>query len=272
MKTLSPFLMLTAVVIFSFSPAAHGGLLMESTQQPTAGAPMQSRIFLDGNRMRIENSGAGQNQVMLFRGDKKVMWIYDTVRQSAQEITAADIQQAGRAMDDAMTQMRAQMAQMPPEQRRMMEQMMQGQMARMPQMQQPKKTVYSKTGSGIKVGQWLCDKYEGFSNGVKVKELYTIDGARFGLTQESLSIMQEMARFFKPLTKGEKTAGPDFLAEDSAVKGLPVRVVTFHNGAQTAVTNITAIASKKFATSLFDLPGGIQPTRPMSDVLQRPVR
>lgn len=270
MNTLRPFLLLTAAAVLSFSPAAHGGLLMESTQQPAAGAMMQNRVFLDGNRMRIESGGPGQNQVILFRGDKKVMWIYDTVQQTAQEITAADIQQAGRTMENAMAQMQAQMAQMPPEQRRMMEQMMQGQMARMPQMGQPEKTIYSKTGSGIKVGQWTCDRYEGFRNGVKVKELYTIDGARFGLTQESLSIMQEMARFFKPLTKGGKTAGADFLAEDSAVKGLPVRVVTFHNGAQTAVTNITAIASKKFAASLFDLPGGIQPTRLMSDTLPHP--
>jgi hypothetical protein len=106
--------------------AADGVLVVQKT---TTGTNVRtSQIQIEKTRMRAEVEGPNGLQVMIFDGTKEVLWAINTERKTYTEMTKADVDQMAGQMNAAMSQMQAQMAQMPPAQREQMERMMAGRM------------------------------------------------------------------------------------------------------------------------------------------------
>src|SRR3954465_5865655 len=89
----------------------------------------KTTIYIQGSKLRMDSDDpAGKKSSVIFDGDKQVMWIVDPSEGSYREMTAAQVQQMGDQMSSMMQQMQGQLAQMPPEQRKMMEDMMKSRM------------------------------------------------------------------------------------------------------------------------------------------------
>ena len=152
--------------------AEAGTVIQQEEREPGSNKPgQQMTIYVDAGKLRVEGVDRTTGKyTMIFDESKQVVWLVDLGKGSYTELTAAEIQGMGQQMQQAMKQMEAELAQMPPEQRKMMEQMMKGRMGGAPG-GAPKATVREKS-RGEKVGQFVCVHYEVLTGGQLSQEVW----------------------------------------------------------------------------------------------------
>src|SRR5512144_778073 len=146
-----------AIVALSIAPLFAGVRIQTENTDLSTKKVSTEVILLDANRLRLD-SDEGRSILFLTDGGRDRMVILDKTKNTYQEIDEQMMKQMGEQMSGAMAQMQAQLKNMPPEQRAMMEKMMKG---KMPQAAAAApKTVYTAKGSGS-VNGFSCTKYEG---------------------------------------------------------------------------------------------------------------
>lgn len=230
-------------------------LMVNKNESPGQGGKISiSKAYIDKIGMRIE-SDENMDSIMIYRKDKDVLWIIDKNDKSYMEMTRADVKEMKNQMDIAMKKLEEQMKSMPPEQRAMMEKMMQGRTA-----MQPKKTTYKKVASGLKVNNWVCNKYEGYLEGVKKKEICTTDWKKLGITSKYLDVMHGLSEFLSEFT-GEKSSffrmGSKEWEKEQGYSGLPVKSISYSQGNIKNISELQEITKKDVPASFFDLPKGL---------------
>jgi len=234
--------------------AADGLLIVEKTT--VNGTAQTTQIQIEHTRMRAEIAGVGQSKrAVVFDGGQQVLRIIDPDKKTYSEMTKADADRLGGQMQDALSQMQAQLANMPPAQRAQIEAMMRGR--GMPGMTAAPKTEYKKIGTD-KVGQWTCDKYEGFQNNQKVAELCTVEPSALGFAMSDFEVSRQLGEFFKKMMPQNAdqlfTIGK---VEDQGFSGVPVRRTFTVAGRQTT-TELAEVTRQNFADTLFAVPAGFQ--------------
>lgn len=239
------------------APAGEGILIVEKT---TTGTTIQtSQVQIDGSRMRVDSVGAaGEKQSIIFDGAKQVMWIVNLDKKTYSEMTKADVDRIGGQVAGAMAQMQEQLKNMPPEQRAMVEKMMQGR-GGMPAMgaPPPEKTVYRPAGND-KAGKWACSKYEGYQNDKKTAEVCTVGPETLGFAVSDFDVTRQLGEFLGKLMP--QNAGRVFSvgkAEEQGFSGVPVRRM-FSTGQGQTVVELTDASRQSIPASTFDVPAGFQ--------------
>ncbi len=244
-----------------FASSLFSGVIMVSTHT-TTGRPNEkqvTKIYIESDRVRFESSGAVMNQVFIFRQDKELFWIIDQKSNTYMEMTKQDMQKMKEKLDQAKAQMEAQMKNMPPEQRQMMEKMMKG---RMPMMQQTAPPItYKKVASSEKVNQWVCSKYEGYRDDGKVKDIWTTDWKSLGLTAESFKAMKDLSEFFvefaKEMASSFDQIGSEDWEKEKGYAGVPVKTIFYNNGQARSTTELTEVRQENLSAALFELPANL---------------
>jgi hypothetical protein len=249
---------LSAVMMLSTATArAADGILMVQKMTSASGAVTTHQIQIEQTRMRAETDGAGgRTQAVIFDGTAQVLRTIDDQGKTYSEMNKADLDRMSAQMSGAMAQMQEQMKSMPPEARARIEAAMQGR--GMPGAAAGPATEYKKVGTD-KVGKWTCDKYEGTRGGEKVSEICTVSPTALGFTLADFEVTRQMAEFFAKLVP--QGADQMFRIGSSGANGfsgLPVRTVTFRNGAPSGTTEITEASRQKFPDSTFAVPAGYQ--------------
>src|SRR3569623_1567802 len=127
-----------------------------TTTQNFTGKPETQTMSLDGDRLSI--SSARNN--MLYRGDQGKVFIIDPKAHSYMEMSPEGMAKIKARMDQAMAQMKQQMATMPEAQRKQMEKAMAGRMPGMDSAPEAAPVMtYQKAGAPRKVGKWDCQPY-----------------------------------------------------------------------------------------------------------------
>jgi len=228
-------------------------------KETVKGQPSTNQIQLDKNHIRAESHDNGTTQVFLFDATKQTALIIDMNKKSYTEITKADAERLRQQMDSAMGQMQAQLANLPPEQRQIVEQMMRAR-GGLPgaNAQQAPKIQYRAAGSD-KVGQWTCTKYEGFVGQQKTAEVCTVDPKEFGLTATDLDVARQLADFLKAMAPG--ASDRMFLngtVQDQGFAGIPIRHTSYSNGAVESVSELVEFRKEAIPASTFDAPAGFR--------------
>jgi hypothetical protein len=231
--------------------AADGVLIVEKTT--TDGVTKTNQVQMDKTRMRADFEGPnGAKQVLIFDGGAQVMRIIDMDKKSYAEMTKADVERMGAQMAGAMSQMQEQMKNLPPAQRAQIEAMMKDRGMAMPS---TAKTEYKKTGSD-KVGNWTCDKYEGYLDGQKASELCTVDPKALGFSVADFQVSQQLADFFRTLMPQSADQMFSLGKNDPAgFSGVPVRRSYSVLGRQT-VSELTEVSRQNLPESIFAVPAG----------------
>jgi hypothetical protein len=259
MKTVKTVVATIAAIGMTALPAlaADGVLIAQKITSGTTTTTSQTQI--EKTRMRSEIvSSIGRKQVVIFDGAAQVLRMIDDEGKAYTEMSKAEAEQVRAQMNSAMTQMQEQMKSMPPEQRARMEALMKGRGV-VPAASGPP-TEYKKIGTD-KVGKWTCDKYEGTKNGEKVSEVCTVSPSALGFSAGDFEVTQQLAEFFSSLMPqaadglfriGSTTPSPNSFA------GVPVRFVSFRNGAPGSVSEMTDASRQSFSDALFQVPAGYQ--------------
>ena len=249
---------LAALVVCSFAlplQAAEGLLIVEKT---VSGANTRtSQVQLERDRLRAEMTRpGGGTQIVIFDGPQQVLRVVSVDRKSYTEMTKADADRLGAQANAVRAAMKEKIAQLPPEQRAKSEAMMALLSGAVPGV--GTKPEFRRAGND-KVGQWTCDKYEGFRNDVKVYEVCTVDPKTLGLTAADFEISKQVASFFRTLLPqaGDQIIGIGTL-ETQGFEGIPVRRITYNADKVTSTSEVTDVRRETFADSSYEVPAGFQ--------------
>lgn len=238
------------------SSADAGIVMMYEMDSRDGSGPMTTTVYVDKDRMRSETKGKDMDQVVIFRGDRKLFWALDKREGTYTEMTKDDLKKMKGKLEEARKAYDEQLKNIPPEQRKMMEAMMKD---RMPQ--PPPSTTYRKVGSGVKVSRWTCDRYDGYAGNEKTEEVCTADARQLDLRPEDLRVFEEVRVFFEEVSKQGfafyRIEGEDGKRGD-AYSGVPVRMVGFSKGKPRDRMELKESARRDLEASLFELPSGMR--------------
>jgi GLPGLI family protein len=134
-------------------------------QQQTGGGQTEIHDFYAVPR-KFKSVSGNDNRVTIMRLDREVMWMLDTKKKTYQEMTFAQLEQmakkvagnmqSSRQADEARTEMERELANMPEEQRKMVEKMMGG---KIPGMGSSASIEVDKTNESRTINGYNCKKY-----------------------------------------------------------------------------------------------------------------
>lgn len=249
-------------VLLLVSSAVHAGVEMDLvTTNATGTVTEQMKLYAQSGNIRMEDAGgsSGEDMSMIFLGTEFI--VVDHANQTYIVMDEAMMAQVGTQIDAAMQQMQAQLANMPPEQAAMVEQMMQGQMAgMMGGGDETPAPIVQQTGSG----QWqgsACTQYSVLEAGemtqmICAAPLDDVDGA-----DEAMQAFESMAVFITTLADSMPGGMGDAMAENpmgmmDQIDGFPVITVEFLNGEVLAETTLESVVEADLAADLFSPPEG----------------
>jgi hypothetical protein len=246
-------IILATILSLTLTGSLWAGVLMTLVDQRADQTADQTtmKMYLEKDRLRVENSGKDENQVIIYRQDKDLFWVLDLKKKTYMEITKADLDRMQGQMDEASKQMEEAMKDMPPEQREMMAKMMKGKMPAA-----PAKTTYKKVSSGQKINQWTCTQYEGESEGKKASEVWTTDWKSLGLTAEDFNVLEALSKFWEGMAKSSSQLFKVEAGEpaEGHYSGVPVKTAYYSGGKVSHTNEMQSLERQDFEASKFDLP------------------
>jgi uncharacterized protein YneF (UPF0154 family) len=238
-----------------FSSAAGAGVYMESTQRSFDGdqkKPEVQRMWFDGGRFRTESG----DEVMIFRN--QTIYTLDRSDRTYVKIDRARMDQLGNKLADAQKQMQAQLANMPPEQRAMVEKMMGEHMGAMTAGAKKKRAV-TKTGRTEKAAGFTCTVWEVTVDGTKEQEMCVVAPGAIPSGNEVMQTFRELGAMFEGFADKLPVGGDlarEVWSDLKAVNGIPVIMRDFENGKPIEENRMTAIRSEAPPAGAFDIPAG----------------
>jgi hypothetical protein len=233
--------------------AADGVVMVQTVTSGTN--VMRSEVQLEPTRMRTEvTDPAGRRQTVIYDGGKDVLYVVDTARKSYMEMTRADAERMGTAMRGAMAAIQQQLASLPPEQRAALEKKMGALAGLTPD--GGEKPVFRRNGTD-RVGEWTCDKYDGFTKGEKTTEVCTVDPKVLGLTVADFAVTLKMAEFAASIMPQMANQMVGIGSPEQGFSGVPVRAISGPEGNNVTVV-LTEVRRTTFADEIFAIPAGFQ--------------
>jgi hypothetical protein len=250
------FVLLTTLLA---SATASAGVYIESSEvelgvkpPPTPGV---SKIWFDGGRMRT-NDGSGDGAIYK---DQKI-YALDAARKSYTVVDKAGMDRVGGQLAEMRKKMEAQMANMPPERRAMMEEMM-AKMGGGAGTKAVKRDV-TPTGRTETVAGFKCAVWNVTVDGVKEQELCAASPGSLPGGNDVLKTMREMGEMMKALTEGlggmAKRTATNAWADLSKINGVPILSRDFEDGKATSETRLAVIRSEAVPASMFEVPAGFK--------------
>ncbi|MDZ7373598.1 MAG: DUF4412 domain-containing protein [candidate division KSB1 bacterium] len=194
------------------------------------------------------------SRVTIIRADKEIIWDIDLKNKTYTEMTFQDVARLYAKMRARAREMQAELAaqlqSLPPEQRKMAEQMAQSGSGRALEeaMQGNVRLVWKDTGEEAQVLGYTCRKYLGLLNEQPIIETWVTDAYDVG--EELVATL-----------KAYGLLGGDGKSEIQILHGLPLKTVTtveLGAGSVHRVSEATKVQEAKVAPSEFDLPAGLK--------------
>jgi hypothetical protein len=248
MRLLAPLI----VVALTAGPA-HAAVTIV-TQHGNGAA---TTIILDGDHVRIDNPGRGQHAtaVIMDAAAKKLVTIDDQDK-SYVEITEADRQRMKTRVDGMMAQMKERMKDMPPDQRKRMEEMM-GRRGLGDDKAAPAPTVkFEPLGAKKTINGFACEMYRRLEDG-KVREELCAAPWSSGVVQKSdfTGIQKFAAEMMEGFGPARARRNP--LAEMDRYPGIPIsRVSIDADGTRGEEDQIKSIKRGSVPAARFAVPEG----------------
>lgn len=254
-----------------FATSSYAGIALDMVRTDASGNETErNQIYAQGGMLRIDSTGGpfSSDVSMIFLGDRFLVLDHD--EKSYIIMDEAMLEAVSSKISEAMQQMEAQLANLPPEQRALAEQMMKGQM----------QSVMGDQGSPasppsvevIGPGEWqgrACTRYAvvqgpNLSQDVCSAPLDQINGAA-----DMMQAFQGMAKFVKKLSESL----PDPLASSISdnpgaimdqIDGFPIHSVEYQFGQATGEVSLESIKEQELDESVFAAPEGYRLEDPLA--------
>jgi len=128
------------------------------------GASDISTLYVDGDKMRMENPAAQKEHTVVIDAAAKRMLMINEAEKSYSEITEADMKRIGEQLAARRAEMEERMKSLPPEQRKHMESMMGGAAGK------PRELKFERMGDKKTVNGFPCEMYRVLEEGAPKEE------------------------------------------------------------------------------------------------------
>jgi len=158
---------------------------------------------IEGDRMRSDTQGEDgmMATTMIFLGETDEMYMIDHKKKTYLVMDRETIEALGKQMSEAMQQMEAALAQVPPGQREMMERMMKGKMGADPDYKPPSPPVVRSLGESGSVNGIACEWKEVTRDDVLSEKACVCDQGEIAGGEEMVAIAHEMKDFAAGLSE-----------------------------------------------------------------------
>jgi len=273
--------LVATVALAALAGAADAAVVVvtESEGQPApagqgakpAGPQHRGTMYVDGDRVRIDGTTGTKDGEMegtvLFRAQPESFVFLNAGEKSYVEMTRQDAKRLGGALENARKQMQAQLAKMPPEQRKVVEQAMAGMGGDMLMKAPPPKAAVEPAkavanGTTDKVADRACKGFDVMRGGKKIAEACVASWSDLGLSAQDVSGLRKMTLFQQQMMaevnfEGMQAApGAEAFEVIDQIDGFPLRVRTTGNGKGAQGMKVTKIERKDVDPKLFQVPQG----------------
>ncbi len=242
-----------------FAVAAQAGVVIQQQERDLDGGKpgFQQTLYIDAGKLRTEMGRAESKNIMIFDEAKQVVWMIDPQEGSYREMDQASMQALHQQMDQAMKQMQEHMAQMPPEQRKMMEDMMKQRMGGQGMPSPPNYTVQEK-GTGEKVGSFVTTHYAVLDDGQLRYEVWAAPLSALNLRSADFETFRALSKFFTTMNPLGQAQGSWAVGQLEQIKGFPVKYRFYQGGKATSELEVTKAEQRALDSNLFTLPAGLK--------------
>jgi hypothetical protein len=252
---------LLAAVIAALLPAHAWGdvTIRMSSGSPGAKNRDTGTLYATPDKLAmswVDEKGKASSRV-IFDAGTETMWLINDSRKSYLTMDRETIDQMGRQMDEATAKIEEAMAQLTPEQRKMMEKQMSkvlnaggGEKAE----RKVVKSVESKEISGFS-----CTRYDVSSDGSLVSSVWATPYAQLKVTPGDFAVVNRMGEMFQSITSRLSSlmdAQPNPFREGSQIEGVPILSQTLKNGKVSEETLIESVSHDAPPAGVFDVPSG----------------
>lgn len=225
----------------------------------------QGLITSEGDRLHVQFD---EDQAMIFRLDKKLVWVLQPEEKSYIEMTEEGMNQMADRLNQAMKQMEQQLAQLPPEQRELMKKYMQGRFPAAAQPAQKPERRISDAGETRTIGSFSCTVYEVFRGDEKVSELCMVPYSKLEGTEQIANAFASLGAFYQrlldSLSQWAQEASPvDDLDLMQRLEGFPVQVRRFEDGKVRMESTFKEIRSLSVDSNFFEVDPSFRKIDPM---------
>jgi len=265
----------TAAIWGTLSCQSFAGVVIEmvsrdlnSNQETSA-----DKIYAEGKMVRIEShqEGTTDQTTTIFRDE--TLFIVNHQDQTYHRMDKDSMTRMGSQMSDAMKQMEAESAKLPPEQRAMMERMMKGRMpGGMPGgtgSDRPQRRI--EVGGDEQVGEYSCTMYTVYRGTEKTQEVCAAPISQIAVAQEAMDAFQAMSRFSKQFAESVQQSplaapldNPLQLLDE--INGFPVLVREFDGGLASSEVFLKSATRQSLSNELFSVPDGYKEVDPFAQM------
>jgi hypothetical protein len=255
-------LTLFAVALATTHLPLHAGVYIETVERnaKTSAEKPVSTMQVQSGRARIDTAGGDRSATMIFRDG--AMHILDAQRKTYMVFDKAAADRTAGAMNDAMAMMRAQMQNMPPEQRAMMENMMKQRGMSMPS-DSAKQPVYDAkaTGGSEQVAGRACKVWNITRDGAPWQQVCVVANGSVPGQDEFRAVADQMRALSEKMGEVAKQFGGNPWEQDSALAkklgGVPFITRRYRDGAlQPEETIVKVWRTQSIDAGRFDIPAG----------------
>lgn len=260
-------LILTTFFFFSAASSILGGGVVKITETTSDGTSVTSQLFVQDGLLKVISDQAEENTIMIFDSKNKIMKIADLNRKTYMEITRDDIKKLAQQMSGMSKKMEEALKNVPPEQREMMEKMMKDQMPGMQETEMPAKTEFKKVASGIQIGSWTTDKYEGYKDGSKTETVWIAAWQATNLKDEYMDVFKGMINMFEEFAKsmGPMAANMDQSFDAELFEhGFPIKTEEYEGGKLESTSLVEEMLEQNLSPDVFTLPAGLTKENPFT--------
>jgi hypothetical protein len=262
---LKPVIIILALLAGS---AVQAGVVVESVERDAKTGKIGdgTRMYIQGGVARFDQSLDGtRGDYVIFRDD--TLYIVETNERSYTAMDRKTVNAMAGQMGAAMQQMRAELAKLPPDQRKMMEQMMGGNMpgAKAP----PPPLVARDLGRSEKVEGRNCRLWELTRGKVIDSHICVVPFSELPGKEDVLGLMQRISEMMKPLAEAMEGLGSISTDTEamSNVKGFPILWRDYEGGKPTGKeTLMRSWREETVAAALLQVPKGYRKRDPLADM------
>lgn len=234
-------------------PALAGSVMVTETKDGNRTYINEARV--QGANVRVDNNDGERSSFIL--AGSTILIVNHTAR-TYQVLDEGTLRRIGERMAGARRQMEARMAQLPPEQRAMMQQMMGragGAGAAAAPRTQYRRTARTETAAGI-----ACTVWEGMDAGKKTSEVCVAPTARVPGGAELLAAMKQLGERMKSMTASMGINAHGMLQQGwnqlDALAGIPIIQRSFEGGRVTSSSVLKSMRPMAVPPATFAAPAG----------------
>ena len=245
------------------STQAFAGNVIELLERDMSGKEINRMTFYtESARSRMDQSGVDGSTSVIFLNDEFLILNHE--QKTYMVMDEAMLQNIGAQVSEAMQEMEAQLAGLPPEQREMVERMMIEQMGDAGTAMDTPVLEVRKVGSDRRQ-TYDCTLAEMLEDGTKIQEVCSVDYAEVDGSGDLRDSFMRMARLFKTLSDAipfGETGSRNPMAALRELDGFPVHTVDFENGEAVSETVLESAGEKPIDAGIFDVPPDYSRTDP----------